>query len=170
MHTRTLLRASLALCAIMLAACAAQSTPPAAEETVAVSADRNAPPPPPLPPPLTEQQAQPPVTGRHDMRGAMGNATATPYAQYAPQPLPGDIDRDRYEHQNDNPIHQVSADPISTFSIDVDSASYANTRRYLNEGRLPPRDAVRVEELINYFHYDYRCRRAARSRSRPPSR
>ena len=69
--------------------------------------------------------------------------------------MPGDVDRDRYEHQSDNPIHQVSADPISTFSIDVDSASYSNVRRYLSEGRLPPRDGVRVEELINYFRYDY---------------
>jgi Ca-activated chloride channel family protein len=78
-----------------------------------------------------------------------------PYAQYALQPMPGDVDRDQYEHQNDNPIHQVAADPISTFSIDVDTASYANVRRFLNEGRLPPHDAVRVEELINYFQYDY---------------
>ena len=45
--------------------------------------------------------------------------------------------------------------PLSTFSIDVDTASYANVRRFLNEGRLPPADAVRVEELINYFHFDY---------------
>ena len=45
--------------------------------------------------------------------------------------------------------------PLSTFSIDVDTASYANVRRFLNEGRLPPADAVRVEELINYFQFDY---------------
>ena len=47
------------------------------------------------------------------------------------------------------------AEPLSTFSIDVDTASYANTRRFLNQGQLPPRDAVRIEELINYFPYDY---------------
>ena len=45
--------------------------------------------------------------------------------------------------------------PLSTFSIDVDTASYANVRRFLDAGRLPPRDAVRIEELVNYFHYDY---------------
>ena len=45
--------------------------------------------------------------------------------------------------------------PLSTFSIDVDTASYANVRRFLNEGTLPPADAVRVEELINYFRFDY---------------
>ena len=45
--------------------------------------------------------------------------------------------------------------PVSTFSIDVDTASYSNVRRMLNAGRLPPRDAVRIEELVNYFRYDY---------------
>jgi Ca-activated chloride channel family protein len=45
--------------------------------------------------------------------------------------------------------------PLSTFSIDVDTASYANVRRFLNSGRLPPRDAVRIEELVNYFRYEY---------------
>src|SRR5713101_10075973 len=55
----------------------------------------------------------------------------------------------------DNPFLTVQDHPLSTFSIDVDTASYANVRRFLNEGRLPPADAVRVEELINYFHFDY---------------
>ncbi len=64
-------------------------------------------------------------------------------------------ERERYEHAIPNPIHAVIADPISTFSIDVDTASYSNVRRFLNEGRLPPQDAVRIEELINYFDYDY---------------
>ena len=45
--------------------------------------------------------------------------------------------------------------PLSTFALDVDNASYTNVRRFLNEGQLPPRDAVRVEEMLNYFHYDY---------------
>jgi Ca-activated chloride channel family protein len=49
----------------------------------------------------------------------------------------------------------VSDEPLSTFSIDVDTASYANVRRFLNNGSLPPRDAVRIEELINYFRFDY---------------
>jgi Ca-activated chloride channel family protein len=57
-------------------------------------------------------------------------------------------------------VRQVSADPVSTFSVDVDTASYSNVRRFLNEGRLPPTDAVRTEELINYFHYDYALPRA----------
>lgn len=77
-----------------------------------------------------------------------------------PQPMPGDVDRENYEDTDTNPVRQVSADPVSTFSVDVDTASYSNVRRFLNEGRLPPTDAVRTEELINYFHYDYALPRA----------
>jgi Ca-activated chloride channel homolog len=66
-----------------------------------------------------------------------------------------DRDRDRFEHVTINPVHLVSAAPVSTFSIDVDTASYSFVRRQLNQGLLPPKDAVRVEEMINYFDYDY---------------
>jgi secreted protein with Ig-like and vWFA domain len=63
---------------------------------------------------------------------------------------------DKYDRVVENPFRAVKDQPLSTFSIDVDTASYANVRRFLmNEGRLPPPDAVRIEELINYFHYDY---------------
>jgi len=60
-----------------------------------------------------------------------------------------------YPHLVENSFHSARNQPLSTFSIDVDTASYANVRRFLNEGRMPPRDAVRLEELINYFSYDY---------------
>ncbi|MGK7294274.1 MAG: vWA domain-containing protein [Candidatus Wenzhouxiangella sp. M2_3B_020] len=65
------------------------------------------------------------------------------------------VDRENYAHFDDNPIRRVAEHPVSTFSIDVDTGSYANVRRMLREGRLPPEDAVRVEEMINYFSYDY---------------
>ncbi|MEZ0276904.1 MAG: von Willebrand factor type A domain-containing protein, partial [Roseimicrobium sp.] len=55
----------------------------------------------------------------------------------------------------ENPFLQVAQQPLSTFSIDVDTASYANVRRFLNNGQRPPADAVRLEELINYFPYSY---------------
>ncbi len=71
--------------------------------------------------------------------------------RYPTEPL----DREAYTHFDTNPVHLVSESPVSTFSIDVDSASYANVRRLLNQGMLPRHDAVRVEELINYFSYDY---------------
>lgn len=55
----------------------------------------------------------------------------------------------------DNAFLAVADQPLSTFAIDVDTASYANTRRFLNDGVLPPADAVRIEEMVNYFNYDY---------------
>lgn len=64
-------------------------------------------------------------------------------------------DRENYEHFDTNPIKISAEEPVSTFSIDVDTGSYSNVRRMLNEGRLPVQDAVRVEELLNYFDYDY---------------
>jgi Ca-activated chloride channel family protein len=60
-----------------------------------------------------------------------------------------------YEKIYENPFLDAARAPLSTFSIDVDTASYSNTRRFLSEGRLPPRDAVRIEELVNYFPYEY---------------
>ncbi len=62
---------------------------------------------------------------------------------------------ERYGQINENPVKQVAQAPVSTFSIDVDTGSYSNVRRLLNAGTIPPSDAVRVEELINYFPYDY---------------
>jgi Ca-activated chloride channel family protein len=60
-----------------------------------------------------------------------------------------------YAAFEDNPFHVVDDEPLSTFSADVDTASYANVRRFLTNGAAPPRDAVRVEEMINYFDYDH---------------
>jgi Ca-activated chloride channel family protein len=65
------------------------------------------------------------------------------------------LDRENYAHFDDNPVLRVAEKPVSTFSIDVDTGSYTNTRRILQEGRLPAKDVVRVEEFINYFNYDY---------------
>ncbi len=60
-----------------------------------------------------------------------------------------------YAEAPENPFLAVASAPLSTFSIDVDTASYANVRRFLNNGQRPPRAAVRLEEMINYFRYDY---------------
>lgn len=62
---------------------------------------------------------------------------------------------EQYSHHDSNGIFIVTEQPVSTFSIDVDTASYSNVRRILNQGRIPRQDAVRVEELINYFNYQY---------------
>lgn len=148
-------RASLGLCLLILAACAASS--------------QHAPPPPP-----PELRVPPPQAGRAEEGIAVTGTrvrqrdfqTTSPLAAIGgevraqPQPMPDDIDRENYEDTDTNPVRQVSADPVSTFSVDVDTASYSNVRRFLNEGRLPPTDAVRTEELINYFDYDYDLPRA----------
>lgn len=80
----------------------------------------------------------------------------------APMPAPADVpmpqaeSRDRLEDFKSNPVRTVSEDPVSTFSVDVDTASYSFVRRSLKEGVLPEADTVRVEEMINYFPYDWR--------------
>ncbi|EGE0298823.1 VWA domain-containing protein [Escherichia albertii] len=61
----------------------------------------------------------------------------------------------RYQQFDDNPVKQVAQTPLATFSLDVDTGSYANVRRFLNQGQLPPPDAVRVEEMVNYFPSDW---------------
>ena len=65
------------------------------------------------------------------------------------------IDRENYQHLDENSVQRVAEQPVSTFSIDVDTGAYANVRRFLNHGNLPREDAVRIEELVNYFSYDY---------------
>ena len=98
---------------------------------------------PSVPPPSSPAaMAGLPVTGSG--RGGY----AMPYPVYPP-------DTASYAEITENRFRDVIEHPLSTFSVDVDTASYANVRRFLNEGRLPPIDAVRVEELINYFKYDY---------------
>ncbi len=64
------------------------------------------------------------------------------------------LDREDYDRTPANPYKEVTEHPLSTFAIDVDGASYANSRRFINDGELPPKDAVRPEEFINYFEYD----------------
>ncbi|PBC12074.1 VWA domain-containing protein [Mesorhizobium sp. WSM3859] len=79
-----------------------------------------------------------------------------------PAPMPSDQmqpqeqNRDRIETFKTNPVHETAQDPVSTFSIDVDTASYSFVRRSLKEGALPQADTVRVEEMINYFPYDWK--------------
>ncbi|MEQ1651227.1 MAG: von Willebrand factor type A domain-containing protein [Hyphomicrobium sp.] len=75
--------------------------------------------------------------------------------------------RDKFDAKDVNAVKQVAAEPVSTFSVDVDTASYAFVRRALNAGRLPPKDAVRVEELINYFPYAYPAPESAETPFKP---
>lgn len=72
----------------------------------------------------------------------------------APVPAQEKFNREAYDKIDTNPYTLVSNQPLSTFSVDVDTASYANMRRFLLKGQMPPKDSLRVEELINYFHYE----------------
>jgi Ca-activated chloride channel family protein len=108
---------------------------------------------PPLPvPPAQQPFAPPPPSVISEM--VVSGAKAA-----APRPgatrMAGDIETERYPHAQMNPVKRTAEEPVSTFSVDVDTASYANVRRMLNDGVAPPTDAVRVEELINYFDYGY---------------
>jgi Ca-activated chloride channel family protein len=82
---------------------------------------------------------------------ALFDAAAGPSYRWPSEP----VDRENYEAFDDNPVKRTAEQPVATFSIDVDTAAYANVRRFLNQGALPRHDAVRVEELINYFGYNY---------------
>ena len=92
-----------------------------------------------------------------DMGVAGGIAPSVPGPGHRPYPGWGapSPNTEAYDRIDENPFRRVTVDPLSTFSIDVDTASYANVRRFLNAGALPPPDAVRIEELINYFRFDY---------------
>lgn len=84
-------------------------------------------------------------------------ASAVAVARLAPMPMSPAIaeDRETYRALDTNPVRLATEHPVSTFGVDVDTGSYSNVRRFLESGRMPPKDAVRVEEMINYFDYGY---------------
>lgn len=83
------------------------------------------------------------------------NTPPPPPACCGPTAAYWDEGREAYPEYENNPTKQVALEPVSTFSIDVDTASYSRVRRFLNDGQMPPADSVRTEELVNYFKYDY---------------
>ncbi len=88
---------------------------------------------------------------------SLGHVPASRFALAGAAPLPTapPFNTEAYAHIQSNGFRRVADDPRSTFSIDVDTAAYANVRRFLESGSLPPADAVRIEELVNYFTYHY---------------
>ncbi|UVK36461.1 VWA domain-containing protein [Mesorhizobium sp. AR10] len=94
--------------------------------------------------------------GRMPGTSAESKLMVQPSTLPADQMLPQEENRDRVEDFKTNPVHAALEDPVSTFSIDVDTASYSFVRRSLKEGYLPQADTVRVEEMINYFPYDWK--------------
>ncbi|CAN0503374.1 unnamed protein product, partial [Discosporangium mesarthrocarpum] len=139
----------------MLAACTATvQTPPAPPPPPS-------PPAPPPPPPAPSAEDMLVITGSRIRREAGTNPS--PLSMVGHAAMPGGvtaptlqtIDRERYEDVDPNPVMSTADEPVSTFSIDVDTASYSLVRNSLEAGRLPPTDAVRIEEMVNYFDYDY---------------
>ncbi|MFW2373032.1 MAG: vWA domain-containing protein [Gammaproteobacteria bacterium] len=109
----------------------------------------------PAPLPLAESSLVQAQEHKRKAYDQAANMMGRSYIQDYRMPLPEYENRENYAHFSDNPLHKVSEQPVSTFSIDVDTGAYSNMRRMLNQGQLPVADAIRTEELINYFSYDY---------------
>lgn len=134
-------------------------------ETKEMETDRKAeilsPPPPPAPLNAPEISARAPQTTNRGLTPESAKMTLPQEAQdQIAQSNFADVElessnTEEYNPIDENPFKVVKNNALSTFSIDVDTASYSNLRRFITEGRLPPQDAVRIEELINYFTYDY---------------
>jgi len=122
------------------------------ERMTSVDVSAPPPPPPPVPPPPSEvvvtAQAAPMMAGKvmREMRAMPGFVP--------PVMVPDRPDRERYDGKEISPVRHAATDPVSTFSVDVDTGAYANARRFITAGRLPPKDAVRTEEMVNYFRYN----------------
>jgi Ca-activated chloride channel family protein len=159
------MRSSPLVAAALVVALSACSTRQSAEvgsaDSVVVTGQRvdesaasSLPAPPPPPPPAVAAVPAPGLQG--STRGFAIARQAQPGMTYIPSVIvPGDPGRENYAGKDVSPVHLAASDPVSTFSIDVDTGAYANSRRFLSQGILPPKDAVRSEELINYFRYDY---------------
>ncbi|MED5549532.1 MAG: VWA domain-containing protein [Pseudomonadota bacterium] len=131
---------------VAVAGCTATTSEPG--ETAERDEEYRTPPPPPPPPP--------PPADYITVTAARAAGAPAPMVSPRHWPQPEPEDRERYDDTEANPVVSTAEEPVSTFSIDVDTASYAVVRDYLIDSReLPPSDAVRIEEMINYFDYDY---------------
>ena len=128
---------------LLLAACSGSGPEPEVQASPAPAA-----------PLVRERLAAPAAAEASQKRMANLAYAPAPSADILP-PSYRDESREQYQNYPDNPVFAVSETPVSTFSLDVDTGSYANVRRFLNGGQLPPKDAVRLEELVNYFPYAY---------------
>ncbi len=90
------------------------------------------------------------------LQGRVAGVTTKNNSQlYIRGAAPANFNNESYNGINENRFFYAKQTPLSTFGIDVDAASYSNIRRYINNGNLPPADAVRIEEMVNYFNYQY---------------
>ncbi len=174
-----MLRKLVTSCALaaLIAGCAGQSDKAEIDTTgVNPGEVRPAPPPPPPPPPPTASVAQEvTVTGSRirapslyasaspittiDASGAAPTSSARSampgYRYFPPVFVPTVPSAEQYDGEEVSPVKLVGQEPVSTFSVDIDTGAYANARRFITAGNLPPKEAVRTEEFVNYFRYDY---------------
>ena len=159
--------AAITVVSLALAGCATADN---ADEIVltGAKAERSAevpPPPPPPPPPSPSAQAFAApsaimVTGsrisREEAEATAQPQTTSPDLRYVPSiVIPTVPDRERYDGKDVSEVAVTLEQPVSTFSVDVDTGAYSNARRMLTDGQMPPKGAVRTEEFVNYFRYDY---------------
>ncbi len=140
----------------VLAACttATQKEEPAVLERVSTVDIQEPPPPASAPPPPAEMVQTAPAPAM--MIGPQNRQASSKFRYAPPVMIPTDPGRERYDGEEVSPVKLASTEPVSTFSVDVDTGAYANTRRFLTQGQLPPQAAVRTEEMINYFRYNYK--------------
>ena len=147
------------LCALALSACSTSPTDQASAAGVVAEPVAPAAPPPPLVAYESADKATlDAITVAASPTAKQANFAARMHAPPAEALAGGyrqDENTEQYEHRDDNPVHRASEQPVSTFSIDVDTGSYANVRRMLRQGLRPPADAVRAEEFVNYFDYGH---------------
>ncbi len=153
----------IGLSALLLSGCAKNRVAENDKSGEIVVTSSRADPAPPVPPPPPPQvvapppMVTPPITPAPIARQASIEAKrlSPDGRSYAVMPPMSPQDREQYEREAVAGIKTVAAEPVSTFSVDVDTGSYANVRRFLNQGAMPPAGAVRTEEMVNYFRYDY---------------
>jgi Ca-activated chloride channel family protein len=164
MLTLIVILSALLFATLSLVSCKNDVNAPPPPKVVGRDALSSSPPPPPSPvaPPMstTDAKNEAVVGGSagYVVGGVAGGMIGSAQVQAMKIARPNDVaefNTEEYGRFQENPFLKAVDNPLSTFSIDVDRASYSNVRRYLTAGQRPPRDAVRIEELINYFSYDY---------------
>ena len=157
---RAIERAGSAHSPVRCAAAVPDEAPASGRQPALQVFDVAPPPPPPAPPSLTPPGVVPPPAMVEPSADIVLTATRAPRAKgfhlARPRAPYGSAEnRERYDGKPVASIQDVAAQPVSTFSVDVDTGAYANVRRMLDHGEAVPADAVRTEEFVNYFRYDY---------------
>jgi Ca-activated chloride channel homolog len=150
MLTLIVILSALLFATLLFVSCKNEVNGPPPPKVVDGNLVTSPPPPPPLAVPAEMRKEAPSAVYGGVAGGVMGGVPGGTIAA-------ADVEHntEEYGRFQENPFLKAVDNPLSTFSIDVDRASYSNVRRYLKDGQRPPRDAVRIEELINYFTFDY---------------